>query len=223
MGHTFNLKLTDEASEIEKKLSGEIIEDDWQVLLKFADYFEDLLETKFIKDGMKSSCVINFGESTTLEDDSNLPDDDTIAAFLHKIRPLVLQNEPTYFHNVCNIINKTIADAHFRAFIQKARDLYTGRDMQRQVKIDIDGIILNSEQSLNKWLNAFEYHRNEVKRAEFEAFGELMPLKTIKALFISLMTDQAQGVHIIYHIIRKMQKKDGRALTLKYDKSAVRN
>jgi hypothetical protein len=52
-----------------------------------------------------------------------------------------------------------------------------------------------------KWLNAFEYHRDEDKRNEVEALHWPWPTEGSRALFLALMLDKAAAVSYVHWII----------------------
>ena len=57
------------------------------------------------------------------------------------------------------------------------------------------GTLINSTETLDLWLNAYEYHRDDEKRVEFEALHDgNLPMEYSRALFIHILLDRARAV-----------------------------
>jgi hypothetical protein len=56
--------------------------------------------------------------------------------------------------------------------------------------------LVNSSETLTLWLNAYEYHRDEDKRAAFESLhdGILPVAEHSRAVFVGMMLDRARAV-----------------------------
>lgn len=59
-----------------------------------------------------------------------------------------------------------------------------------------NGTLINSSEVLTLWLNSYQYHRDETKRATFEALHHgLQPtIEYSEAVFVGMMLDQARAV-----------------------------
>jgi hypothetical protein len=69
------------------------------------------------------------------------------------------------------------------------------------VQISSNDVLLNSEETLQKWLNAFEYHRDEDKRQELDTLHWLWPTDISRALFLALLLDKADAVDYVRWLI----------------------
>lgn len=198
MAYQYNLTLTHKETGDQVSLSGEFESGNWERLIEFAQYADELLRTKFVQDGMPASLNIRWDESSGMAVTAKLPPWDDVIVFLHKFRPIGLQSERTYYYNICNILTKEIADPHFRSMIDEQRDIYSGKRMRAQFQVQSDEVILNSEQVLYDWLNAYEYHRSKEKREFVDALHNFLPLEASKVLFLALLTDKTVAIHNVY-------------------------
>ncbi len=178
-------------------LSGSFREDAWNLLNRFLDYSDDLLNTKFVRMGMPASLNIKWKQGSDWIFSSTLPDWDEVTVFLHKFRPIGLQSEDTNFNKICNILAKELAHPYFRNMIDEQREIYNGKRTPTFFKIQIDDVILNSEKVLNDWLNSFEYHREKEKRKFIESLNEMFPLDASKVIFLGLLSDKVQAIRNI--------------------------
>lgn len=176
--------------------------DEWSRLSRFAEFAGQLSQTRVRKDGgLLEFTVITTAEGQ-IEIQGKLPSPDDADAFLHRMRPFVLKHkEPTYLPHICNTIARRMNDPRIRARLDRQKKLFDGERMRSMVTIKSNEVVLNSEQMLMKWLNAFEYHRDEDKRNEVEALHWLWPTEGSRALFLALMLDKADAVSYVHWLI----------------------
>lgn len=165
-------------------------------------YASDLENTNFVTKGLPARLNIKWKQNSGMMVETQLPPWDDVTVFLHKLRPLGLQKEKTYFYKVCNLLSKEITHSYFRSLVQPQRDLYGGIVMQSHFKISINEVILNSDKVLFIWLNAQEYHRFEDKQKFLDNLHEFFPLDASKVLFIQLLTDKAVAILNIAKLVR---------------------
>ncbi len=201
MSHQVRFCLQASKDGTRKECSGSLNGDEWQSLEEFLASVELLSSLDLVRDGTTIRTSITFHKAGGLSYSTQVPPEVDVSALLHRLRPFVLQGEATYFDTICNSLCKSITTAEFRALIGYLRDLYGGRKMQSTVLVTADGVAVNSEKTLRKWLNAYEYHRDRDKRAELESLDEIFPLKTSRAIFISMLLDKVCAIVALGDII----------------------
>src|ERR1700752_2059313 len=87
----FTNKTTSESSEFQ----GEIHDREWSVLLRFKQYAEELAPV--LREGIAVEYNFNLDREKGVSTNSTLPSEVQSRAFLHSMRPFVLQEEETYF------------------------------------------------------------------------------------------------------------------------------
>lgn len=126
------------------------------------------------------------------------------AALLHHLRPFVLNDEPFSFFRVRNIVAQAVTGAFLADRLKQIKHLFAGKSMQNQFIIsDADGIV-NSEATLVRWLNTFEYHRNPAKAAELEQRLSPLPVGVTRTLFFMLLAQKAHAVLHLAHLVAKI-------------------
>jgi hypothetical protein len=171
-------------------LSGE----EEELLGRFWQYSRDLLESKWVRSGMhvRSTLTIRAGEGIKME--AEQPPWESVIEFLHRFRPFGLQEEPTSFGKIKNLVCKLVPHEQVRAFAQAQQESFSGRAMQRLVRVESNGVVLNGETTLNNWLNAYEYHRDQTKKKLLDDLHKILPLETSIPLFLNLLVDRAEAV-----------------------------
>ncbi|MFV2073635.1 MAG: hypothetical protein ACC742_13395 [Thermoanaerobaculales bacterium] len=148
-------------------IAGEFSDDEWPVLRDFVSYARELNRCRFVQGKRGSGLNIKWSQGKGVTYNVMLPPEDEFAAFLHRLRPFLLNNEPTYFHKIFKLLARRLDNKQFRLLIRPYKEAFSGKLMQSHMQITSDEIVLNSERILNDWLNGFEYHRDEKRPNTF--------------------------------------------------------
>lgn len=207
MVHKYKLTLVTKKAGEQVSISGSFTDEDWKRLEAFVQYADELLETQLVRSGMLASLQINWKKGKRAMISTKLPPWDDVVVFLHKFRPIGLQSESTNFYRVWNTLSKELAHSYFRSILKEQHDMYSGKRMQAQFRLQSDDVLLNSEKVLYDWLNAYEYHRDEEKQEFIDSLHTMLPLEASKVIFLALLTDKAKAIHNIAALIRVVQGK----------------
>jgi hypothetical protein len=198
--YDLTLTITDTGENISQR--GRFEADAWNLLGEFLQSADDLMSTKFVKDGMPAKLNIKGDHVSGIQVHTELPNWDDVTVFLHKFRPLGLESESTYFYKICSILTKELTHPYFRNLIGEQREIYSGKRAQKTFRIQSDDVVLNSEKILYDWLNSYEYHRDKEKRQFIESLHQMIPLDASKVLFIGLLSAKAQAIFNIAILVR---------------------
>lgn len=202
MPYEYDLTLTiNDTGEIVSQ-KGRFDADAWNLLSEFLQYAEALINTKFVKDGMRARLNIKGDRDSGMQVMTELPNWDDVTVFLHKFRPIGLESESTHFYKICSILTKELTHPYFRNMIGEQREIYSGKRNQKMFRIQSNDVVLNSEKVLYDWLNSYEYHRDKEKRQFIESLHQMFPLDASKVLFIGLLSAKTQAIHNIAALIR---------------------
>lgn len=194
MTHKCDLTLLNKKTDEKIIISGKFDSNEWKLLGAYSQYVTELGEVPILRNGIGSSSELHWDQEKGLSYSMSIPPWDDIIILLHKLRPLILYNEKTYFYNTCNIISKRLPHEWIRNLIKEQRDMFSGKSMKSQVQIFSNGILLNSEKVLKDWLNAYEYHRDEEKKEFLESLHKILPIEASKPLFVSLLIDKTRAI-----------------------------
>lgn len=192
----------------------EFSDEEWDVLCRFTGFAEELLETTMIKEGVGVRYNLKWEVAQGMRDDSSLPPQSYVAEFIHRMRPFVVESEPTHFYKVCKILGCQIEHERVRKSLGRLHDLYSGKELQRYFKMTTSDIVVNSQATLDMWLNAFEYHRDKEKRQRLTVVHSIVPEDNARAMFVSMMYDRAKAVIEVARLIRAIEKRDGAPIAI---------
>ena len=190
----YRLVLTVEQLEEQIVLSGEFSDNAGITFEAFVQYAEDLFNTKLIQNQNWGSLNIKWNEiSNLMTTETDLPLWDDVIVFLHKFRPILLNNERTNFYKVYNVIAKELQHHYFRRSLQECHELYSGKRSQRIARFESNGETINSEKILFDWLNSYEFHREQSKREFIDSLHQMIPLDASKVMFLRMLQDKAKA------------------------------
>lgn len=168
---------------------------EWQLLIDAERYAAEVDYPSLAqKDSWQTSLTIAFEEGV-IKYSGRMPDWDEVIVVLHRLRPLILESEPTYFHTVLNVVARRAKDSGLRDKLKALSMKFSGRLLSNAVTISANDEIVNSEAMLKKFLNAYEFHRDADKRAELEKLFAIFPSDAAKTVFVHLLIDKLIAVH----------------------------
>lgn len=196
---------------------GEIPDEEWSILLAFLAESERLTGTKMLREGFKVNVTFVM-DRTSFRVTSTLPPRDDLDAFLHRMRPFVLQKERLFYNTIHGLLWRRITFDPFHALLEQQHRLFSGKDFRDQLEMAIvQGVVdavqkkvVNDEATLDQWLNVHEYHRDEgAKRAQLERISTIVPVKDLEGIFVSMMVDKSKAICALAATIRRMRERDG--------------
>lgn len=198
--YNLTLKIKDTDETISQK--GHFDEISWNSLIEFLQYADDLIKTKFVKNGMQAKLNIKGKRDSDIQVLTELPNWDDVTVFLHKFRPIGLESESTFFYKICSILTKELTHPYFRNMIGEQKEIYSGKKSEKLFRIQSNNVVLNSEKVLYDWLNSYEYHRDKEKRKFIDSLHQMFPLDASKVLFIGLLSDKTRAIYNISVLVR---------------------
>jgi len=195
--------LTEKKTGIRHEAIGEFEDHEMKSLRMFEEAVEKLHESKMVQH--RTSMQFKYSQEDGPSVTTTLPSEDEIDIFLHRFRPIGLHKERTYFPKICKILKRRFENDLVRKYIEEQMGLFDGKQMQSAFTFQSKGVILNSDEVLYDWLNAYQYHRDEDKKKRLDSLHELFPLEHSKGLFIFMLDDKARAAYNILRIIKGMR------------------
>ena len=153
--------------ECAKRLNEYTFAQDWSVLSKISIQF-----------GGKGGGIKNVGE---------VPPDEQIEVFLHRLRAIYLNDERTNFNKIVNLVSSHIRDQEIAQSFRSWKREYDGSASQETFKVSVDLTTLNSQEFLGNYLNALEYHRDKERREKIQQVAQYYPLDVQKPIVVLLL------------------------------------
>lgn len=104
MPQPFNITVQNQRTGAKATIAGEFPDAEWTILTQFLSYSMELGATGIIRERRTISYTFNWNRDEGSSHEASLPTDDQISAFLHRLRPFVLENEPTFVPRIINIL-----------------------------------------------------------------------------------------------------------------------
>jgi hypothetical protein len=182
--------------------------DEWRILEAFSNYAAELSRTALVSTDPGELRLSISASDAGVATEVAMPDADHYRTLLHLMRPFVLQKEPTHFGKIVNILRSRIDHPAFRAYFDRQKAIFAGQ-RQQAMKLFSNGTVINSTETLDLWLNGFEYHRDANKRTQFEALqSETLPVEVSLNLLAGIVLDRVRAVldigNAIYNVRRNL-------------------
>jgi len=179
-------------------ISASFENDEWRVLLDFAEYATDLNKLDLVRLGGPAELQITYRSGEPMLFRTTLPPDDQLFALMHRLRPLILEKEATYFNRIANTLARRIDNDQFREQMQRLRSTFSLTKHQSMFQIIVNGdFVINSEKALQTWLNGFEFHRFRDKRDTMEEVFVMFPENASKTMFVMLLIDKLRAIQAL--------------------------
>jgi hypothetical protein len=189
-----SVTLKNEASGESEEVSGTLKDDEVQTLEEFVRYAEDLGNTTYMREGPAAALEVRFDKGKEPKVTPTLPGADVADAFVHRLRPFILESEPTSYPRVSGMIARSLDHPLMRQFLRAHSDQWTGKTIRSQMHVSDNFGLLNSDESLMRYLNAYEYHRDRDKQERFEGPRGLLSDDGLRAFYLMLLTSKAKAV-----------------------------
>jgi hypothetical protein len=204
----YDLHMTVAQTEEEVSLSGEVSDEEAKFLEDFVQYAQEVWTTDFVREGEHGALKINWDRESGTQITASLPDWNQVMVFLHKFRPLLLNNEKTNFYRIHNLLAKKLDHPYFRKSLRLQHELFSGKVCQSEFQIRSNEVLINSENVLFDWLNSHEYHRDEDKKQFIESLHHMFPLDGSKVIFLRLLLYKAvAAINVASFILVVLGKK----------------
>lgn len=190
--------------ETSEKVEISLSDDDLQVLEEFVDHARKLEQCSLVQSGMFFSFNFQFNENLGAKSEIAIPDWELVEVYLHRIRPIILTNERTYFFRVCKLIKKNISLPKAQQQVAKEMQLYRGEKIHQIVQIYSNGELLTCEEIFQDYLNGFEYHRDKDRRDNLEKLNWLLPIESTRVLWYWLLQEKGASIIRVAEWIRRL-------------------
>lgn len=205
-----SISFEDPETNTKATLAVQFTEAEWAILMRYCEDCERIAESNALKD-FRVNINVSGEKGKPVEWNSTIPDDDKIAVILHRLRPFVLNDEPTNFNKVCNILKRQMNHPFLRSVVDYQRNEFSGKNFQEQSKIQLDGdLVINANERLMEWLNSKEYHRDREKSKAIDAINHALPNNFLKAILCSMLIDKVHAIIAIGNLIVAMKLGEGK-------------
>ena len=158
-----------------------------EFMRRFHERIEYIRNSRIIRtDSLNGSIHMDFKRGSI---ESDFPDDDDLRSLLVLIRPCLLQEEPTFFVKILNILKMNSADDNtFLYFKRVLQSYYESLKDERGLKLNIGKKLYNDEQLFDLWIHGFLFHeKDEDKRKELENLKD-MQYAIMRSVIITTQT-----------------------------------
>ena len=196
----FKIHLVNNRTGAEDIVDGAFTDDEWNLLSRFVEYAGELEDAVILKRNPAWSFGLQYKDGKLTVD--TLPPKSEIRELAHVLRPFILEEEPTFFYKIVRILRERVSHPRMDILYRAWSKRFSGKDSEEVVRISAGDTVINSEKTLKVWLNAYQYHRDEDKRALISELHQEVPLEVSEAVFVDLLLGKADAVLLATRFIR---------------------
>lgn len=186
------LKFDDEESE--HRLHAIFVDDDVELLRKYCANCQRLRDTKLYREGIGGK--VNFkweaDEGASVEPENPF-DLEFVSSFIHRLRPIRLTNEPASFDKVAARIKQRFGGKPMKRQIEAIRSIVEESPFAAYGQITMGDVSLWDSETIEKWLNAFEYHQDEDKESYLAGVLQNIGYEGMNIVFVQQLRGQCEG------------------------------
>lgn len=188
------------------------------LLQQFAAANDALNDTSFVQNWSNTHISIHLPKTGQPANNGSLPTHEQIAAFLHRLRPIYLNNEDTNFDKVANIVSRHLNHSWVTTLIREGKRYYSGKALQDIVEIKSGNMLITSGQYLDHYLNALEYHRDAARREHIDRIAKNFPLDAQKPIVVLLLAMKLSAINkLSSFLLGCFERENGEILTLQVE------
>jgi hypothetical protein len=192
--HKVSFRHTDQKSGVSADHACTFSASEWDQLHEFLGHVADLQATQFVAKGANVHLQFEYKVGQEPYWSEQMPPEDELLAFLHRLRPLILQGEPASFLKIRGLISRELKDTPILPFLKWLLELYEGKGFQELILMESNNYVMNSEKMLVTWLNAYEYHRDHDKQEILRSHSHIAPFEWSRGVFLNLLVEKTKAI-----------------------------
>ena len=209
MSFSRTIRLTNRLTGEQSSQTVEFSDAEWATLRQFAAHADALAATKYVQDGMPGTFQWHFEEGKGAWTEADLPSDDVLAAALHRLRHVFLEEEPASFVKAAAILGRRVSVPEYRQLLKRIRRVYDGKRLESMFYFQVSDLELNTPQTFRDWINAYEYHGDPEKRARFDAVSDLIPAASLRAFLLNFLREAIDATMMLRRLVRAFESGNG--------------
>ena len=180
---------------------------DWRSLTVFKKRVQELINTKIFSAGEnKISAKIQSNKVSGVSISAKLPEEELLKELYMAFRFFYLEEGPSNFNKVANIIKRMANDSAVNTFIDDLKKQWSGVLMRDHVfGIRANNTEINTKYLLDIWFNAHYFHSDEKKEKDLEQLNEAVTSDFSRFLLANSVYEASLAVISLYESIATLE------------------
>lgn len=201
MGKQIKIAIKTKVDETEEIINVLIDDDLLQKLELYKECCDKLSQSTYFFKERNSSINMRYDASEhSFIFNCESPTDQVVDGFFLRLRPFILNDEPTNFNYITNRLIILLKGSVFEQKIINIKKIFNV-DYLSGMKFIVNGQEITSEAMLFKWLNSEYYHIVTSNREELSEIYLAFPEQAARAIFIDMLNSKTQQVFEIGNLI----------------------
>lgn len=177
------------------KLVASFSDDDILVLKQYCEHSARLRNTTIIREGFSSEVRMagSGGDAPRVQTSIGNLEFELIGSFLHHLRPVYLSHEPASFDKVAELIGRRFSHKAMKRHLKAIRNVKDTSPYSGFGQFTIGEVPVWDNESLKKWMYAFEYHQDPEKKEYLKDVQANLGQDGIRVAFVQQLRQQADA------------------------------
>lgn len=168
---------------------------DIAVLKQYCEHSARLRSTTIVKEGLSSEVKMAGvdGDAPHVQTSRGDLDFELIGSFLHHLRPLYLSDDPASFDKVAGLIGRRFSNKAMKRHLKAIRSVKDKSPYSGFGQFTIGDVPLWDNETLKKWLYAYEYHQDPEKKEHLKHVEANLSQEGIRTVFVQQLSQQVSA------------------------------
>jgi hypothetical protein len=194
------LALRDEDGKTIEEISAEFQAADLSLLSSFVDWMSRVRSCSVMMRGMPSIRNIKLEAGIGLAFTSDPYTNAELYELLHVLRPLILQDEATYYGKVSKLLGGKFQSKNLSSLLKSLRKTFDHGELSMYMQITVNTQKLFDESILRIWLNATQYHTEADKLVTWQAIERSLATDNVRALVMMQLRGKLKALMDLEHL-----------------------
>jgi hypothetical protein len=187
-------------------IAGELSDADTVTLNRFLDQYEELVDSKPVREGVDCEVTIsvNKGKATV---DAKLPTRDELDILFQRLRLFLLQKERASFVNVCSILRKQFTDLRLVELIKDQHAAFHNHPDHLGSVLIVNELAIDRERMLMDWIYGYQFHGEDERRDRLRAMGIDVNSPLIRQTLVSLLLNKQDALTNIAAVVAVLMRR----------------
>ena len=199
---TVRLLLVFDDTKDEFKLEATFSDEDLERFKEFIRQSSELKATKIISEGFPKNISLSWSETKGSAVEAEDIDVEYISSFLHKLRPLILDEESSSFRTISALVRKGFKNTGMERQLKKIRYDYENSEFKSYGQITIGNLPVFDDKTLKLWLYSSEYHQDQDKKDLIKHIEDTFTTRGTKTIFVWQLRDKAYAIFKLAELIQ---------------------
>jgi hypothetical protein len=193
--------------EVVVHISNQLSAGEWECIDRFKARVRDLIATEIVSaEGHGISANINYKQNRGLSSTVVLPKEDLLRSLFLAFRFFYLNDEPSNFFRVANIVKQHAADPDINRFVDAQKQRWKDAVFGGAMCISVNDQKITVNLLLDLWFNAHYFHSNRTKEQKLKDLTDSLGADFCRYMLVDAVLEASKAVFRLYDALKTCER-----------------